>query len=150
MAYITGEELSSRLPGGGYGLSPVEAQGFVDDWIAMLAPHAPAGSDNVPETPLSRAIVSRGAFADALETAMVRGGFVEVPVADKMRIEANQMLARFDAATVTPGEGPVVSAESVSNRVSELWTERELDHRLGSLYPEEYINTYPGSDPWNM
>lgn len=146
MAYITAEEITSRLPGGGYGLREGEAQGFIEDWIAMLAPNAPAGSPEIPETPLSRAIVARGAFSAALETAMVRDGYVEVPVAERLHKEAKEMLARFDASTVTPGEGPVVKASGVSNNVPELWSEQELDRRLGGLHREEFINQYPGSD----
>lgn len=106
MAYPTGAEIRAMLPAAGEGITPLEAQTFVDEWIerVRLAAPPPLSTDPTPENGITRRIVRRGAWGDARQLQLVRDGYTETPDADLALTQAEESLSAYDAENVGTDE----------------------------------------------
>lgn len=94
------------LPASGAGVTAIECQAFVDEWVGRirLAAPPPLTTDPTPETVVTRRIVRRGAWGDARQLQSMRDGYTETPDADLALKYAEKALADYDSENVGTDE----------------------------------------------
>jgi hypothetical protein len=101
MAYPTGAEIRAMLPAAGAGITDLEGQAFVDEWVERVRLAAPPllATDPTPENGVTRRIVREGAEGDALKLQRQRDALPTDDAVEQIA-RAEESLATYDRENV--------------------------------------------------